>query len=97
MFYLEVRPHSFMSYFRIIADLWRSQIPSMVGHGLLVARGCSFMSSIERRPLHIAASCGHGDVAQLLLNHRADPIEVGEHGRNGAWQHGMKNIELLTF
>ena len=35
MFYLEVRPHSFMPSFRFIGDSWRSQIPWWVMDFLL--------------------------------------------------------------
>lgn len=44
----------------------------------LLSPGCSFLDSIERRPLHLAASCGHGEVAQLLLDFKADPLEDDE-------------------
>merc|ERR1712194_698452 len=31
------------------------------------------------RPLHIATACGFGHLAQLLIQHRADPLEGDEH------------------
>lgn len=44
----------------------------------LVDPCCRFLTPIECRPLHIAARCGFGYLAQLLLNHKADPIESDE-------------------
>ncbi|CAE8686649.1 unnamed protein product [Polarella glacialis] len=40
---------------------------------------CPFLRPVECRPLHIAAACGYGHLAQLLLEHKADPLEGDEH------------------
>jgi len=40
---------------------------------------CPFLRPIECRPLHIASSCGFGYLAQLLLDHKADPLEADEY------------------
>lgn len=40
---------------------------------------CPFLRPIECRPLHIATSCGFGYLAQLLLDHKADPLEADDH------------------
>jgi len=40
---------------------------------------CPFLRPIECRPLHIASSCGFGNLAQLLLDHKADPCEGDEY------------------
>eukprot|EP00933_Yihiella_yeosuensis_P028720 TRINITY_DN22556_c0_g1_i1.p1 TRINITY_DN22556_c0_g1~~TRINITY_DN22556_c0_g1_i1.p1 ORF type:complete len:740 (+),score=105.59 TRINITY_DN22556_c0_g1_i1:120-2339(+) len=39
---------------------------------------CRFLRPVECRPLHIAASCGYGHLAQLLLEYQADPLEGDE-------------------
>mmetsp|Transcript_34478 Transcript_34478/g.62481 ORF Transcript_34478/g.62481 Transcript_34478/m.62481 type:complete len:731 (-) Transcript_34478:65-2257(-) len=40
---------------------------------------CPFLRPIECRPLHIASFCGYGHLAQLLLDHKADPLEADEY------------------
>lgn len=40
---------------------------------------CNFLRPVECRPLHIATACGFGYLAQLLIQHRADPLEGDEH------------------
>lgn len=39
---------------------------------------CKFVTPVECRPLHVATSSGFGYLAQLLLEHRADPLESDE-------------------
>lgn len=39
---------------------------------------CRFVRPVECRPLHIATTCGFGYLAQLLLEHQADPLERDE-------------------
>merc|ERR1712217_543734 len=39
---------------------------------------CRFLRPVECRPLHIATACGYGFLAQLLLEHHADPLECDE-------------------
>eukprot|EP00927_Polykrikos_kofoidii_P040049 TRINITY_DN34301_c0_g1_i1.p1 TRINITY_DN34301_c0_g1~~TRINITY_DN34301_c0_g1_i1.p1 ORF type:complete len:755 (+),score=81.79 TRINITY_DN34301_c0_g1_i1:72-2336(+) len=36
---------------------------------------CRFLRPIESRPLHVATSHGFGELAQLLLDYHADPLE----------------------
>jgi len=46
---------------------------------------CRFLKPVECRPLHIATACGFGYLAQMLLEHKADPLE------------GDENAELPVF
>merc|ERR1712217_813038 len=39
---------------------------------------CHFLRPVECRPLHIATAYGFGHTAQLLMKHRADPLEGDE-------------------
>jgi hypothetical protein len=39
---------------------------------------CRFLKPVECRPLHIATACGFGYLAQMLLEHKADPLEGDE-------------------
>lgn len=39
---------------------------------------CRFLKPVECRPLHIATACGFGYLAQMLLEHKADPLEADE-------------------
>lgn len=44
----------------------------------LVDPCCRFLKPVECRPLHIATACGFGYLAQMLLEHKADPLEGDE-------------------
>lgn len=44
----------------------------------LVDPRCRFLKPVECRPLHIATACGFGYLAQMLLEHKADPLEGDE-------------------
>mmetsp|Transcript_170236 Transcript_170236/g.545956 ORF Transcript_170236/g.545956 Transcript_170236/m.545956 type:complete len:731 (-) Transcript_170236:251-2443(-) len=39
---------------------------------------CRFLRPVECRPLHVATACGFGDLVQLLLAFKADPLECDE-------------------
>mmetsp|Transcript_42455 Transcript_42455/g.92624 ORF Transcript_42455/g.92624 Transcript_42455/m.92624 type:complete len:655 (+) Transcript_42455:45-2009(+) len=49
---------------------------------------CQFIHPIEHRPLHVACGLGFGNMAQLLIDHNADPSESDGRGR--------KPVEVLT-
>lgn len=47
--------------------------------GLADAR-CSFLRPVECRPIHLATRNGFSKLAQFLLEHKADPLELDESG-----------------
>jgi hypothetical protein len=47
----------------------------------LAIAACPFINPIASRPLHAACSLGFGAMAQLLIDHKADPSEPDEQGK----------------
>lgn len=52
-------------------------VKHLLDSGLCDCR-CRFLKPVECRPLHIASACGFGYMAQMLLEHKADPLEADE-------------------
>lgn len=52
----------------------REVVRHLLESGLCDPR-CRFLRPVECRPLHVATSCGFGELAQLLLDYQADPLE----------------------
>jgi hypothetical protein len=62
-------------------DTWLVHTMVLNGGGGHLNNPCGVLAGTRRTPLQCAAAGGHGELVQLLLRHRAEPLATAEGGR----------------